>query len=82
MGVEIWNTPSGQAIVHTLDGDFNCPKCTCPHTYDDYYKKYEASKHFAINIKCKGCKEKLGLTFDYHNKAVVWLKSEEKKPTT
>ena len=69
--------PNG--ILTLNDVDFNCPKCKHIHTESDYYKKLEKSDEIYIYIKCKGCKEKLGVATDYRGDVHAWLKSEEQE---
>lgn len=58
---------------------FNCPKCECLHSEEDYYEKLRNSKTFISYQNCKGCKTKLGISSDITGDVVVWLKSEEKQ---
>lgn len=69
--------PNG--ILTLNDVDFNCPKCGHLHEESDYYKKLEKSDETYIYMKCKSCKEKLGVTTDYRGDVVVWLKSKEQE---
>lgn len=69
--------PNGFATL--VDVDFNCPACTCPHEESDYYEQLAKSKTGLIYKKCKGCKNKLGITSDIKGDVVVWLKDEEEK---
>lgn len=69
--------PNG--ILTISDTDFNCPKCECPHTEDDYYNQLHKSKDGLIYKKCKGCKTKLGITSDIRGDIQVWVKDEEIK---
>jgi len=59
-------------IICLCKTDFNCPKCGCLHTEDDYYNQLDKSKHGLIYKKCKGCKTKLGISSDYKSNVVVW----------
>lgn len=68
--------PNG--IITFVESDFNCPKCECPHTEDDYYQKLYNSKHGLIYKNCKGCKTKLGIISNIKGDVVVWLKEEER----
>ncbi len=67
----------GPALITVVKLDFECPKCTYLHTEKDYYKQYANSKKGFIYKKCKGCKTKLGISFDMHCDVVVWLKEDE-----
>jgi hypothetical protein len=69
--------PNG--IITMADADFNCPKCECEHTEDDYYARLNKSKRGLIYKQCKGCKTKLGITADMRGDVRVWLKEDEKK---
>lgn len=60
------------------DVDFKCPKCTCPHSEEDWCAKLDKSKKGHIYIKCKGCKTKIGVTTDIQGDVRVWLKEDEK----
>lgn len=61
MGDGINITNAHLSMCHT---DFECPKCTCPHSEEDYYDKLYNSKNHYIYKNCKGCKTKLGITTD------------------
>ncbi len=67
----------GKAILSMCDVEFDCPKCTCAHVADDYIDRLQKSKYGLIYKKCKGCKTKLGITFDIRGDVRVWLKEEE-----
>jgi hypothetical protein len=69
--------PNG--LITFCNADFKCPVCECPHTEDDYYKTIQKSKHGLIYKQCKGCKTKLGITYDMRGDVVVWEKSTEIK---
>lgn len=66
----IYHAPG--VLLSELDGDFDCPICTCPNTYEDYGRKFEKSKDPVARIKCKGCKRTLFATFNLHGDIVVW----------
>lgn len=68
--------PNG--FLSLVDTDFKCPTCGYQYNIDDYYERLDKSKYFLIYFKCKGCKDKLGLTTDMRGDAKCWLKSEEK----
>jgi|694.fasta_scaffold110388_6 hypothetical protein len=76
MGYSI-KIPNG--IISMVDVDFNCPKCECPHSEEDWYDTLYKSKNFLIYKQCKGCKTKLGITTDMRGDVQVWLKEDEKK---
>lgn len=76
MGYSI-KIPNG--ILSMSYSDFNCPKCECPHTEDDYYNRLYKNKNSLIYKKCKGCKTKLGITIDIIGDVRVWLKEDERK---
>ena len=78
MGYSI-KIPNG--IISMVDVDFNCPKCECPHSEEDWYDTLYKSKNFLIYKQCKGCKTKLGITTDMRGDVQVWLKEDEKKRT-
>lgn len=65
------------AIISMVDVDFNCPKCECPHTEEDYYSRLYKSKNGLIYKACKGCKTKLGITTDIRGDVRVWLRDDE-----
>jgi len=58
---------------------FECPKCKCEHSGEDYDAKLQKSKKSFIYIKCKGCKTKIGVTTDMMGDVQIWLKDEEYK---
>jgi transcription elongation factor Elf1 len=66
-------------VISLVDVDFNCPACGKQHVEEDYFKRMQKSNHAMIYMKCKGCKEKLGITTDMRGDVVVWLKKEEMK---
>lgn len=68
--------PNG--IITICNTDFKCPKCECPHTEGNYYKKFAKSNNGIIYQNCKGCKTKLGITQDFMGDIQVWLKEDEK----
>ena len=68
----------GGALITLCDTDFECPACTCLHFEKDYYTRLYNSEKGLIYKSCKGCKAKLGITYDIKGDVVVWLKSEEK----
>lgn len=69
--------PNG--IITFVSVDFNCPKCDCPHSENDYYAQLYKSKRHFIYKQCKGCKTKLGITTDIRGDVRVWLKEDEIK---
>lgn len=68
--------PNG--IVSMVEVDFQCPKCSCPHGEDFWYKTYIKSNKGFIYKQCKGCKTKLGITTCMTGDVKVWLKEDEK----
>jgi predicted 3-demethylubiquinone-9 3-methyltransferase (glyoxalase superfamily) len=71
--------PIKNGIMTFCETDFKCPKCECQHEEEDYFEKLDRSKKGLIYIKCKGCKTKLGVSFNIMGDVVAWLKEEEKK---
>lgn len=71
--------PIPGGIISLVDVDFKCPACGKEHTEKDYFKRMQASKNGLIYMKCRGCKEKLGISSDMRGDVVVWLKKEEVK---
>lgn len=67
------------ALIHCVDANFKCPKCECEHEEEDYFEQIQKSKHGLIYKKCKGCKTKLGITYDIKGDVRVWLKEDEIK---
>jgi len=58
---------------------FDCPKCKCEHSGDDYDDKLHKSKKGYVYIKCKGCKTQIGVTTDMFGDVQFWLKEDEYK---
>lgn len=67
------------AIITLCDTDFTCPECGHLHTEDDYYERLRKSNRGLIYQQCKGCKTKLGITYDCKGDTVVWTKDSENK---
>lgn len=67
--------PNG--FITLCKNEFNCPSCEKTHTEEDYYDRLFKTKDSFIYMKCKGCKEKLGVTTNMVGDVVAWLKSEE-----
>jgi transcription elongation factor Elf1 len=65
------------AIFSIAKTDFACPKCGHIDNITKYGHRLYKSKYGAINIFCKGCKIKLGLTTDMKSDAVVYLAESE-----
>lgn len=51
--------------------DFVCPICTCPHDEKDFEKVKRKGRKEEY-LKCKGCKRRLGFTFDLAGNLQVW----------
>lgn len=69
--------PNG--FITLVETEFNCPKCLCHHTEEDYYERLRKSKNYVAYQKCKECKTKLGVTTNITGDVVVWLKEDENK---
>jgi Pyruvate/2-oxoacid:ferredoxin oxidoreductase delta subunit len=67
------------AIVSLSDVDFKCPNCQEKYGPDFYEKQLQESTKGLIYKKCKGCKEKIGITTDIRGDVRVWMKKEEQK---
>ena len=67
--------PNG--IISLIETEFNCPQCTCFHNENFYSEKMSKSENGIIYKNCKGCKIRLGITFDLRGDVRVWLKKDE-----
>lgn len=74
-----FHTNHGPAIICMAKTDFTCPACDYQHIEADYYSKLDKSKTGLIRMRCKGCKEWLGITADMKGDIRVWMKSDEKR---
>lgn len=56
---------------------FKCPTCECLHTEEHYYKRLERAAKCFVYIRCKGCRQVIGVTSDIRGDVQVWMKKDE-----
>lgn len=74
-----YSIPINNGIISICYTDFKCPICNYIHQEEDWYTRYEKSKHGLIYMNCKGCKSKIGVTINIMGDVVTWDKKTEKK---